>query len=86
VLTHGREGFLAEPKNPASLAAGIVRLLSDRQLRRMMAEAGARTARQYDWPIVAERILGYYERVQAAYPVAKPRGRWYSRTAVGEQV
>jgi phosphatidylinositol alpha-mannosyltransferase len=65
VLTHGREGFFAEPKRPATLAAGIIRLLSDPTLRRHMAEAGRRTARQYDWPIVAGRILAYYEKVLA---------------------
>ncbi len=65
VLTHGREGFLAEPKSPAALAAGIIRLLSDPTLRRHMGEAGQRTARQYDWPIIAGRVLAFYERTIA---------------------
>jgi phosphatidylinositol alpha-mannosyltransferase len=62
VLTHGREGFLAEPKNPASIAAGLIRLLSDRELRAWIKEAGQRTARQYDWPVIASRLVSYYER------------------------
>lgn len=65
VLTHGREGFLAEPKDPAALAVAIVRLLSDRELRGVMSEAGKRTARAYDWPVVAGRVLAYYEKVIA---------------------
>ncbi len=65
VLTHGREGFLAEPKNPASIAAGIVRLLSDAPLRQYMKEAGRRSANQYDWPIIAARVLDFYERTIA---------------------
>jgi phosphatidylinositol alpha-mannosyltransferase len=62
VLTHGREGFLAEPRNPASIAAGLVRLLSDRELRGHIKQAGQRTVRQYDWPVVAARIAAFYER------------------------
>lgn len=65
VLNHGREGFLVEPKDPAALAVGIARLLGDRQLRLNMGEAGRRTARTYDWPIVAGRVLAYYEKVMA---------------------
>lgn len=80
VLTHGREGFLADPKSPPAIAAGLIRLLSDPALRTRMAEAGKRTARQYDWPIVAGRIVAYYERVKALNPPIKPAGRWARRT------
>jgi phosphatidyl-myo-inositol alpha-mannosyltransferase len=65
VLTHGREGFLADPKNSPAIAAGIIRLLSDANLRGAMGQAGKRTAAQYDWPIVAGRVLAFYERVLA---------------------
>src|SRR5207248_11602580 len=65
VLTHGREGFLTDPNNPAAIAAGIIRLLSDPNLRTAMGQAGKRTAAQYDWPIVARRVLAFYERVLA---------------------
>ena len=65
VLTHGREGFMVEPKDPSALAVAITRLLSDRPLRAVMGEAGRRTARTYDWPIVAGRVLAYYEKVMA---------------------
>src|SRR5215210_4552217 len=33
VLTHGREGFLVDPKSHAAIAAGLIRLLSDPPLR-----------------------------------------------------
>ena len=65
VLTHGREGFLAEPKNSAAIAAGLIRLLSDPTLCQYMGAAGKRTARQYDWPIVAGRVLAFYEKTIA---------------------
>jgi hypothetical protein len=34
-------------------------------LRGQMGEAGKRTARGYDWTLVAGRVLAYYERVIA---------------------
>ncbi|HUP27351.1 MAG TPA: glycosyltransferase family 4 protein [Chloroflexia bacterium] len=71
VLTHGREGFLVEPRNPAALAAGIIRLLSDRELRGQMGEAGKRTAGLYDWPIIAGRLVSYYEQVKARATLRK---------------
>ena len=89
VLTHGREGFLSEPKSSASIAAALVRLLSDSTLRKHMGDAGKRTARQYDWPIVAGRVLAYYERVMArrsALPTkerARRSPRAWSRAARG---
>jgi glycosyltransferase involved in cell wall biosynthesis len=86
VLTHGREGFLTEPKSPPALAAGLIRLLSDPSLRAQMAEAGRRTARNYDWPIIAQRILGYYERIQALQPIAKKQRRWPARARASGSV
>jgi phosphatidylinositol alpha-mannosyltransferase len=62
VMTNGREGLLAAPKNPQSLALAIVRLLSDAPLRERMSEAGLETARNYDWPEIATRVLAVYER------------------------
>ncbi|HST04320.1 MAG TPA: glycosyltransferase family 4 protein [Chloroflexia bacterium] len=84
VLTHGREGFLTEPKQPASIAAGLIRLLSDSALRAQMAEAGLRTARQYDWPIVAARLIAYYEQIRSQNPstVRPTRRRGLARTRV----
>jgi phosphatidylinositol alpha-mannosyltransferase len=75
VLFHGREGFLAEPKHPAMIAAGLVRLLSDPVLRGRMGESGRRTAQQYDWPIVTRRIVEYYRRVRAVPLPAKAARR-----------
>ncbi|MEO8287186.1 MAG: glycosyltransferase family 4 protein [Chloroflexota bacterium] len=79
VLTHGREGFLTEPKSPAAIAAGLIRLLSDPNLRAQMSEAGKRTSRQYDWPIIAGRLLAYYERIMALNPPVPKTRRWTTR-------
>src|SRR5438270_2874724 len=44
VLTHGREGFMVEPKDPSAPAVAITRLLGDRPLRARIGRAGRRTA------------------------------------------
>ena len=82
VLTHGREGFLTEPKQPSSIAAGAIRLLSDSALRALMSGAGQHTARKYDWPTVAARLMAYYDQVRLLNPVAKPARRWPARPRV----
>ena len=43
VMTNGKEGLLAPPKNPHALALAIVRLLADAPLRHRMAVAGQET-------------------------------------------
>ena len=82
VLTHGREGFLTERKQPASIAAGAIRLLSDSALRTQMSEAGKRTARKYDWPVVAARLMAYYEQIRLLNAPVKPTRRWSARPQV----
>lgn len=84
VLTHGREGFLTEPKDLASIATGIVRLLSDKALRERMGQAGKRTARQYDWPIVTSRIVAYYERTRSLTGAKEPGKRTTGRRGLGQ--
>jgi phosphatidylinositol alpha-mannosyltransferase len=79
VLTHGREGFLVDPKSGPAVAAGLIRLLSDRELRGVMGAAGRRTAALYDWPIVAGRIADFYRRVLARAPArlsTRQQGAW----------
>jgi glycosyltransferase involved in cell wall biosynthesis len=67
----GMEGIDAEDgthylagATPAELAAAIVRLLDDQALRERLAEAGDRLVReQYDWRIVAPRLLDAYREL-----------------------
>lgn len=63
VVTAGQEGLLAEPKNPAALAAALSRVLADRALRERMGERGLATAAEYDWEKVSRRVLRYYREV-----------------------
>jgi phosphatidyl-myo-inositol alpha-mannosyltransferase len=62
VLTHEREGLLVPPEDPTALALALVRVLSDPGLRERLGAAGRLTAERYDWPRIASRVLGVYER------------------------
>ena len=71
VMTNGKEGLLAPPKDPHALALAIVRLLADGPLRHRMANAGQETASQYAWPEIASHVLAVYDR--ALQPSAASR-------------
>lgn len=60
VLTDGREGLLVEPGDPQALAAALVRLLRDPDLRARMGAQGKETARNFTWEKVASRVLDLY--------------------------
>jgi phosphatidyl-myo-inositol alpha-mannosyltransferase len=60
VLTDGVEGISVPPGNPGKLAEAILRLVRDKQLRQQMGERGRPKAMQYDWPLLANKLLDFY--------------------------
>jgi phosphatidylinositol alpha-mannosyltransferase len=60
VLTHGSEGILVPPRDPAALARALGLLLRDPALRESLGAAGARTAAGYSWDRVAGELEGIY--------------------------
>jgi glycosyltransferase involved in cell wall biosynthesis len=57
IVERGGVGLVAADDDPASIAAACVRLLEDAALARRMGEAArALAVREYDWPIVGDRI------------------------------
>ncbi|HUS13891.1 MAG TPA: glycosyltransferase family 4 protein [Chloroflexia bacterium] len=78
VLTHGREGFLVEPRTPEALAIALVRVLSDAPLRASMAEAGRATAARYDWPLVVTRVEDFYVEARRRFLSDGEPGRRFS--------
>ncbi|HYI24240.1 MAG TPA: glycosyltransferase family 4 protein [Thermomicrobiales bacterium] len=66
VATSGKDAVLVEPRDPQALALGIVRVLADRELRAQLCEAGPASAQQYDWPQVAQRVIGAYRKAAAS--------------------
>jgi glycosyltransferase involved in cell wall biosynthesis len=65
----GEVGLLAEPDDPAALAAALGRLLEDAGLRRALGAAGRRRVEGYRAERVAEQFLA---RVREALPGAAP--------------
>lgn len=63
VLTDGVEGFAVPPRDPEKLAEGILKLIKDKKLRQQMGQRGIEKAKQYDWSIIAARIIDIYKNV-----------------------
>jgi glycosyltransferase involved in cell wall biosynthesis len=67
VIEEGRNGLLVPPKDPASLASALARLLGDGPLRTRLAAEGARVvAAKFDVRANARRLLALYEAATAA--------------------
>jgi phosphatidylinositol alpha-1,6-mannosyltransferase len=55
-VADGESGLLVDPTDPGAVASAIVRLLLDRQFARALGAAGAARARDFAWPLIAERV------------------------------
>jgi phosphatidylinositol alpha-mannosyltransferase len=60
VLTDGVEGIAVPPRNVEKLAEALFKLIKDEQLRQQMGARGKPKAQQYDWSILAGRLLDFY--------------------------
>lgn len=78
VLAGGRTGDLFHNEDPADLAQSLLGLLRDPERRAVFAEAGRQRARQFDWSVVAGRIMAVYETVIEGQSAAlsQPSSRW----------
>ncbi len=66
----GDAALYADPRDSRTFADQVARVLSDSELRRRMAEAGLRRARQFSWRRTAEETLAVYRSVCGADPGA----------------
>jgi glycosyltransferase involved in cell wall biosynthesis len=65
-VEHGRTGLVVPPRDPAALAAALVRLLRDRRLRNDLGTAGRRVLETQNAPDrVARKTLEVYELARA---------------------
>jgi phosphatidylinositol alpha-mannosyltransferase len=87
VVTDQKEGLLVAPRDPVSLAAAIIRLLNDAELRRRFGAQGRCTAQAYSWDRVADRVLDYYteamHRRELLDAIRRPRFRSVRTMASG---
>ena len=63
VLEGGKCGVLVPPGDPSALAQAVIALLLDKPRREELAIAGAKRVKQFDWPVLAGRIVEVYESV-----------------------
>jgi len=61
----GDAAILADPRDPASLAASIGRALDDAALRAALREAGPRRAAAFTWAHAAAATRAVYDEVLA---------------------
>jgi glycosyltransferase involved in cell wall biosynthesis len=62
VLVHGQNAWLVPPDNPQSAAAGLRKLIEDRELAQALGAAAARTAQALTWRARARRIIDQIEQ------------------------
>lgn len=68
VLDGGRAGVLVPVEDAGALASALVGVLDQPTRRAALVAAGRSVVADYDWPVVAARIVGVYETVVAAAP------------------
>src|SRR5829696_4785656 len=78
VIEEGVNGLLVPPGEPEALAHAIDRLLVDRDLACRLSEGAQERGKDYDWEVLAERVLAVYRGVTAA--------AWRCRLKGGERV
>jgi glycosyltransferase involved in cell wall biosynthesis len=66
-------GLIVPPRDPASLAQAMARLLGDAQTRRELSVRSSQRAARFDWPRVLDRYLEIYgELVGTQHPALAP--------------
>ncbi|MFQ5860532.1 MAG: glycosyltransferase family 4 protein [Dehalococcoidia bacterium] len=67
VLTDGKQGILAPPKDEEALAQSLARLIEDPALRQEMGLCGRHSVEGYRWEHIAQRVMDYYVDRQEAH-------------------
>jgi phosphatidylinositol alpha-mannosyltransferase len=57
------DALVCRPDDPPALAAAIVRIAQDKELRSRLVASGIRRAQEYSWPSIARRTADYYREL-----------------------
>lgn len=60
LVRDGETGYLVPVRDPQALAERILTLLTDCQTRQTLGENATHLAHEYDWNLIAERLLGLF--------------------------
>jgi glycogen synthase len=71
LIEDGVNGMLVPAGDPEALARAIDRLLADRDLARRLSKEAQQRAKDYDWEVLAERVLRVYQGVTAGCCLAE---------------
>lgn len=63
VVKDREQALLVPPHNSTALTEALRSLIDDKELRMRMGASGWHAVQKYNWPVVAKRILDYYEQV-----------------------
>ncbi|MEA5078625.1 MAG: glycosyltransferase [Anaerolineaceae bacterium] len=64
LVQDGKTGFVVPGGDPEALVQPLVRLMNDSDLRENMGQQAANYAMQYDWKLIAERMVKVYEKLR----------------------
>lgn len=60
LVRDGETGYLVPVRDPQALAERMLTLLTDGQTRQTLGENATHLAHEYDWTLIAERLLGLF--------------------------
>lgn len=73
VMTHGQEGLLSPPNDPAGLSDAISAVLTNGNMAAAFGAAGQTTAEPYRWSRIAARVLDVYGEAKDARAKGRQR-------------
>jgi D-inositol-3-phosphate glycosyltransferase len=63
LIQDGVNGFLVPSRDPEALAERIYTLLNDENCQQQLGQQASIKAKQYDWPLIVDRMLKVYRQV-----------------------
>ena len=66
LVKDGVNGFHVPSRDPEALAERIFTLLNDEDCARRLGRQAYASAKQYDWPLIADRMIRVYEGIIAS--------------------
>ncbi|MBI2085080.1 MAG: glycosyltransferase family 4 protein [Candidatus Aenigmarchaeota archaeon] len=61
IIKNGFNGILCAPADPASIAENVIKVLSDKKLKRYLASNGPRSVKKFDWKRGTKQYIKLYK-------------------------